>query len=211
MSVETSTHNKSHFGNAATLAVDGLVETQPLHLPKINVNSQQQHNNDDTFITGRIASAASSKSPATMLRQQRRSDENHHSSSHKQEPHNLKKNHEMNRSFTSSSLSYRIPNGVRAVYTPDVNKVSMPIFGSQYFIRKLKLVKDETSKTSRYKYVYMCSSVSKKKCHFSKPFPMTTTSQSSIRQKHCNNIIYIYYACFDQHSSLGSWKQVDLN
>ena len=31
--------------------------------------------------------------------------------------------------YDQSSGDYNIPEGVRAIYTPDVNKVSMPIFG----------------------------------------------------------------------------------
>lgn len=103
---------------------------QAFHLPKIVHPSTRVANPNSLNVTARAVSRASSL--GDLVDKYNKPSEVAESAFVKSKRLNTSNNNEQFDDFNSASnsnINYNIPPGVKAVYTPDVNKVSMPIFG----------------------------------------------------------------------------------
>jgi len=112
MSLETPTNYRSMNLNGSN-ASSGAMDEQ-FHLPKITHPSTRISDPHSINVSAR---AVSRQSSLGELADKLRPTENGTFRKAKR--------------FDQSSTDYNIPEGVRAIYTPDVNKVSMPIFGKK--------------------------------------------------------------------------------
>ena len=111
MSLETPTNYRSMNLNGSNLSSGGAMDDQ-FHLPKITHPSTRISDPHSLNVSARGVSRQSSLGE---LADKLRPTENGTFRKAKR--------------YDQSSTEYNIPEGVRAIYTPDVNKVSMPIFG----------------------------------------------------------------------------------
>jgi len=111
MSLETPTNYRSMNLNSSSLSSGGAMDDQ-FHLPKITHPSTRISDPHSINVNAR---AVSRQSSLGELADKMRPTENG--------------TFRKSKRYDQSSGEYNIPEGVRAIYTPDVNKVSMPIFG----------------------------------------------------------------------------------
>ena len=116
MSVEVS---PGSFQNGTTSS-----NGQGLHLPKISHPNLRVADPNSINVTARAVSRSSSL--GELVDRYRNDNSRTRPMDREASFHTTRRSNEEN--FTSAS--FNVPEGIRAIYTPDVNKVSIPIFGN---------------------------------------------------------------------------------
>lgn len=124
----------------AAVASQNLNSTSSLHLPKIVHPALKAAGNTDPAnlnITARSAVSRGATSLGTLADKFAKEENINVAKSSKDSSSAVEKNYrsskKLKESLNSQSMefSYQIPDGIKAVYSPDANKVSMPIFGTR--------------------------------------------------------------------------------
>lgn len=127
----------------AAAASQNLNSTSSLHLPKIVHPALKANSNDRANLNITARSAVSRASSLGTLADKFNKEESVNvaaaaaAKSSSKDSSSAEKNYrsskKLKESLNSQSMefSYQIPDGIKAVYSPDANKVSMPIFGTR--------------------------------------------------------------------------------
>jgi hypothetical protein len=127
MSVAATPNYRTNLSGSNALQMN---EQQQLHLPKIVHPNTRIDDPNNLNVTARAMSRASSL--GNLVDRYRGEPQDFEETVFVRSKHSNRMNNSLNNSFNHDlNSSFNIPENVKAVYTPDINKVSLPVFGGR--------------------------------------------------------------------------------